>query len=122
MVQLAMRAFLFLILIFPTFSFGVTGKELLSDCSTDVSTYARGACSGYLKGTMTTYDLFIGTGAYFCPPANLTMLEVERIVVTFLEQNLDYLHLPASSMVLNALTLKFAASERDGGFTKFCPE
>ena len=117
-----MHLFLILALFFPAVGFSMTGEELLADCSKADSTYERGSCSGYLTGTLATYDLFKGPGEYYCPPDNVTTEQLQPIVVKFLGENLEHLHLPASSMVLNALMLAYPPSERNGGFVKYCPE
>ena len=99
----------------------VTGNKLLGWCITSINvgnstTNAQealdtGQCQGYLMATSDTYNTwrsqgFISSDVY-CMPHRVTVGQLERIVVKYLEARPEELHMSASSLVLTAYMQAF---------------
>ena len=87
------------------------GNDLIKWCqdiNSDTSVAKSSFGSGYCMGTMSTvYTLanYINSGVSIkmCPPSTMTNEQMARIVVKYLQQNPEVLHLDAATLTFSAL-------------------
>ena len=89
----------------------VDGNDLLKWCqdvNSDNPATKYGFSSGYCIGTMSTVNTLVnyinsGLSVEMCPPPEITNGQMARIVVKYLQQNPEVLHLEATSLTVSAL-------------------
>jgi hypothetical protein len=90
------------------FSDYYSGNKLLEYCNPNSS--KRDICTGYVAGTrgaIDTWKIWENIDSGICVPKEVTLGQSIKVVVKYLEANLDKLHLSASSNVLNAFADAF---------------
>ena len=121
---------LLLTVLIPATSFASKdGNELLAECTkegTETVDYMDiSHCYGYIEGIADVHYTFVAWGhmqPLFCVPKNVTGGQVKKIVVKWLDENPEKLHLGAGSLVSGgALYHAFPYSLKDDG-TRYCPE
>ena len=98
------------------------GEALLSKCLSE-NGYSFGVCRGYLEGIHEAQEALIHWGKadpVFCPPRGVTPGQLKTIVIEHMKQHPEDLHFSAGSIVINALSVAFPPSNREG--TSFCQE
>lgn len=87
-----------------------TGNELYSECAAreSVSTYyqSNAFCSGYISGVS---DHFTGTSekGLLCIDNNVTIGQIKKIFISYIDRNPEKLHLPAWVLVENSMYQAF---------------
>lgn len=79
-------------------------QEVNSDNAATKSSFG----SGYCMGTMSTVNTLVnyinsGLSVEMCPPPEITNEQMARIVVKYLQQNPEVLHLDATALTVSAL-------------------
>ena len=108
-----MKKYLLLVLAFAliaTSCFGAfrSGNELLRNCESQ-SPNEVFFCNGYVLAVHDASQDFTpeGYGPYICLPVNVTVEQVKRVIVKFLNDNPSSLHYSASSLASTALQKSF---------------
>lgn len=99
-----------------------TGYELQQECvSKRGGPYCLGFISGVMgtlyawqlqgeiarKGDNSTWSLIASGAPYYCPPDGINLGQSQQIVVKWLNEHPEQLHLPASDLVRRALESAF---------------
>lgn len=89
------------------------GGRLLKECKSD-SALAINVCLGYIVG-MADYedqlqDWSILDEPIFCTPDGVTVGQLKKVVIKYLDERPERLHLTASSLTANALRTAFPCS------------
>jgi len=85
-----------------------TGSELLDFCSKDQEP-DWGVCLGFIVGVSSSFDceqLLLGRFS-FQPPDGATAGQMKKIVIKYLNERPEKLHLPAASLAAAALSEAF---------------
>jgi hypothetical protein len=87
-----------------------TGNKLLDYCRAPENSAIGGSCTGYVVSAVDTHEAWVDWNEiepYFCTPAGVTGRQLAQVVVKYLNENPEKLHLSAGSLVLNALGTAF---------------
>jgi len=91
-----------------------SGNELLSACKKQEGSFGSAYCMAYIAAVSDSHDTWVNWGYIpkrTCTPEKVTVGQLELVTVKYLEENPQELHLGASSLVLNALTLAFPCTQ-----------
>ena len=84
-----------------------TGNELLSHCSDSDAVYNNGLCIGFIAGVSDLHSTFVNaeilSQPQVCVADQVTLGQLEEVVVKFLNDNRESLHESASGLVMVAL-------------------
>jgi hypothetical protein len=89
------------------------GSDLLKHCAAE-STFPVGICGGYISGiadTLDTLEVWKGPIGEACIPVTATISQLMKIVIKYMEEHTENLHLSATSLVLSALHQAFPCEE-----------
>ena len=91
--------------------FYLTGNDLKEYCESP-EPQTRVFCIGYIVGVSDGIDWFDGDGdddPVFpsCPPTDLTMIQMAEVLLKYLEDTPQFLHLPATPLIAGALVKAF---------------
>lgn len=103
------------LIVSPLVSTAYSGSELLEFCTsptdkTDVEFGKNTLCLGYLNGIADLHDILVILGdklPLWCPPENVTVGQAEMVVIKYLKEHPEDLHLVAGSQVANAFMSAF---------------
>jgi hypothetical protein len=98
------------------------GKQTMQKISD--GTMNKGICFGYLTGISDAHGAEVSWGLTeprFCSPKGVIRGQLVKVVIKYLNERPETVHLSASSLVNNALYLAFPPSFKDDG-TRYCPE
>jgi hypothetical protein len=85
------------------------GNQILLECKEE-GTIGYGYCVGYIASASDTAEMWANQGFMkkaICHPENVSQGQLRQIVVKFLEENPEKLHLSADSLVVTALIRAF---------------
>ncbi|MFT5709319.1 MAG: hypothetical protein ACI8QT_000005 [Halioglobus sp.] len=86
-----------------------TGAEMLKIC-TDVSPFQAKSCGGYIAGVADTSAKAVAwetLTAVRCVPVEVTIKQLMKIAVKYMEEHPEELHLGAESLIQNAFKEAF---------------
>lgn len=83
----------------------VSGNSLVQYCEQDDNTFSNGFCYGYMVGVYEKMEDVI-----ICPPNGVTINQIASIVMKYLKENPEDLHLSARSLASLALAEAFEGS------------
>ena len=89
------------------------GNKLIEDCI-NPAIEDQATCSGYISGVSDATDIWEGErnfSAGICQPKGVSVGQIKRVVVKYLEAKPERLHSAASSLVINALKAAFPCTE-----------
>lgn len=120
-----MRVLLFLVLIYPAVSFGIqTGNDLLAECSEELHSSRLSSCLGYLQGLDHSHNTFLWwkqlKEPQYCIPDGVTVGQLRDIVLKYLKERPEELHLEPSGLALNAWITAFPPKFRED-YSAYCP-
>lgn len=81
-----------------------TGNDLLLSCKA-ADTFNQGVCNGYMTGVFDVENAFTEAGVskrIFCIPAGATAGQLQLVVIQYLEEHPEELHLTAAGLTLLA--------------------
>ena len=87
-----------------------TGNDLLAQCESD-DLFMEGVCAGYIAGVSDVSRGETWGGNRYCAPAGVTIRQLQKIVIKYLNEHPETLHDDASSLVQNAFAHAFPCSE-----------
>lgn len=117
-----MRGILFAILLFLSCqAFSTTGNELLQSCNESLKISQNNAalmstaCSGYIEGAIDAYNMVRSGLGYdtkypegnICIPADAAASRKVHILIKFMEEHPEQLHLDGSELVIDAFLKAF---------------
>lgn len=117
-----MRGILFAILLFLSCqAFSTTGNELLQSCKDSVKSRQNAAeiqstaCSGYIDGAIDAYNMVRSGLGYdtkypegnICIPADTPASQKVHMLIKFMEEHPEQLHLDGSELVIDAFLKAF---------------
>jgi hypothetical protein len=117
---------LLLTLLIPATSFAdsfKTGNDLLINCESELQVDTA-HCLEYIKGIYDAHATFVAWGYMeprFCVPKGVTVGQLRKIVVKYLNDNPQILHQSGSGRVSNSFFDAFPPSLKDDG-TSYCPD
>lgn len=90
-------------------SYGLTGNEMLRKCDLDNPTFMSGVCSGYIYGANEMQLLFslMDAPPFYCQPAGVDNGQRDRIVIKYMKENPEVLHMPFLNIIVKALMEAF---------------
>ena len=124
-----MRVLLLLALIYPAMASAgfETGNTLLSTCAEERTFFQDGVCSGYIVGIMDEHETLLAweelNEPAYCAPDGVTIGQAKAIVIKYLKEHPEDLHVSASGLVLNALAVAFKPRVKfeNGEPVVYCP-
>ena len=89
-----------------------TGNDLQEECrvetiSSSAKAYKAGICRGFIEGYMQLAMMVPSRPKLVCLPEHVTHGEVQKVVVKYLDQHPEKLHLPAAQLVYDATNEAF---------------
>lgn len=103
------RKYLILLLFLPLVSKAdvnrvfITGIDLLDYCQ-----QSSNFCFGYVTAVVDDTSMIYGEGASFCLPADINAEQLQQVVIEYMENRPQQLHLPGPDIVNLALTTAYS--------------
>ncbi len=95
----------------------MSGNELLTACSVDpwdpaskLELVRISKCTGYVTGITDAYNVFHNWNfiePMWCMPNEVSIDQLKKVVLKYLKENPQAIHMSASSLVVNAVVLAF---------------
>jgi hypothetical protein len=97
----------------------INGNELLDHCvqaqdKEKLSSHDTGHCFGFISGVTDLYDILISemiVKPAYCPPPNVSLIQMVNIVVKYLEAHPENLHYSGSSLAIRAYVEAFPCTQ-----------
>lgn len=101
----------------------INGRELLDHCvqaqdKVKTANHDAGRCFGFISGVTDLYDILISEAIVkptYCPPHNVTLIQMVNVVVEYLQKHPEDLHYSASSLVMAAYAEAFPCAQSHPG-------
>lgn len=86
------------------------GNQLLELCNADEASFKEGECFGYIMAIVDNNESIVTAGLMqklYCIPDDLIVNQLLRVVVKYLQENPEKLHMAASDLLTNAFIKTF---------------
>ena len=101
----------------------INGRELLGHCvqaqdKVKTANHDAGRCFGFISGVTDLYDILISEAIVkptYCPPHNVSLIQMINVVVEYLQKHPEDLHYSASSLVMGAYVEAFPCAQSHPG-------
>lgn len=111
----------FFLILSPTQSFGLTGKDLLGQCSAPINSLERHKCNSYVLGVVSGANMIMaslkqirggphGLPMMFCAPPTTPTNKLVSATIDYLKEHPEGLRYDAASEVLLAVASTFPCS------------